>query len=397
MKSQTKQNEPAAARPEESFQEVVHSANAVHPLIVLADGQHRAMLAVSPAMQGRVLTSTADGWDGRSFGWVNLPLIESRKKQEHFNAYGGEDRIWIGPEGGQFSVFFAAGAPFDLAHWYTPAPLDIEPFQVTRQSDSAVGFERSFTLQNYSGTRFNVKLDREVRLLSTQEIEQHLHVPSLRGVSSVGFESINKLTNDGKEPWIKKTGLLSLWVLGQFEASPESDIVIPVKAGSVSEKGEPVNTDYFAEIPSTRIRVINNVVFFKADAQFRSKIGFRPQRASGVLGSYDARNHVLTIIQYPPPEAGEEYVNSAWKIQEHPYQGDVANSYNDGPQSPGGVQLGHFYELESSSPAAALSAGQSIEHVQRTIHLQGDPKELDAIARSVLGVGVKEIENALPR
>ena len=27
----------------------------------------------------------------------------------HMNAYGGEDRIWLGPEGGMFSLFFCAG------------------------------------------------------------------------------------------------------------------------------------------------------------------------------------------------------------------------------------------------------------------------------------------------
>jgi hypothetical protein len=25
----------------------------------------------------------------------------------HINVFGGEDRFWLGPEGGQFSIFFA--------------------------------------------------------------------------------------------------------------------------------------------------------------------------------------------------------------------------------------------------------------------------------------------------
>lgn len=396
MNPQTAPPSHAAPQSGQTFQQIVQSVNSTHPLIVLTDPQKRAMIAVSPTLQGRVLTSTADGWSGHGFGWVNLSLFESGKVQEHFNAYGGEDRIWIGPEGGQFSVFFAPGAPFDLAHWYTPAPLDTEPFHTIEKSTSHVKFESRFTLQNYSGTHFKVKLQREVRLLDSNAVWQDLHLSSQPGLKVVGFESINTLTNAGTGPWDKQTGLLSLWVLGQFEASPDTTIVIPAKKGPVAQLGESVNTDYFGDIPGNRIRVLDDVIFFKADARFRSKIGFSPSRASGTLASFDAHHHVLTIVQYPAPKSGESYVNSAWKLQDQPYNGDVANSYNDGPQSPGGPQLGNFYELESSSPAAALAPGQSIEHTQSTIHIQGDREQLDRVARAVCGVGLDAIENALP-
>ena len=43
------------------------------------------------------------------------------------NAFGGEDRLWLGPEGGQYSIFFRAGDPFDLEHWQTPPPLTASP------------------------------------------------------------------------------------------------------------------------------------------------------------------------------------------------------------------------------------------------------------------------------
>jgi hypothetical protein len=86
-----------------------------------------------------------------------------------------------------------------------------------------------------------------------------------------------------------------------------------------------------------------------------------------------------------------------WKIQDDPFAGDVANSYNDGPPEPGAKPLGPFYELESSSPAAALAPGKSLEHVHRTIHLVGDEKSLDAIAKKTLGVSLKDITTALPQ
>ena len=70
-----------------------------------------------------------------------------------------------------------------------------------------------------------------------------------------------------------------------------------------------------------------------------------------------------------------------WEIQKQPYRGDVVNSYNDGPPAPGAKPLGPFYELETSSPAAALGPGGSLTHVHRTFHFQGERAVLDALAR----------------
>jgi hypothetical protein len=380
-----------------SFGDDVRFVDSFSSLIVLSRQHGEAMIAVSPAMQGRVLTSAANGWNGRSFGWVNRELIASQKLQQHINPFGGEDRVWIGPEGGQFSIFFAPHQPFDLDHWFTPAALDTESFEVIDQAQTSIKFRKAFNLMNYSGTKFNVQIDREVRLLSDEEISKNLKLPHLSGQKAVGFESINKLTNVGAQAWMKQTGLLSLWILGQFQASPNATIAIPIHQGPVSELGEPVNSDYFGTIPPDRLLAKPNMIYFKADARYRSKVGINPLRATGILGSYDAQNNLLTLVQCTPPKGKPEYVNSAWKIQDHPYQGDSENAYNDGPQSPGGPQLGNFYEMETSSPAAALDPNHSIEHVQRTFHFEGSKEELDKVASKTLGVGLEEIQNALPR
>jgi hypothetical protein len=85
-----------------------------------------------------------------------------------------------------------------------------------------------------------------------------------------------------------------------------------------------------------------------------------------------------------------------WARQADPYSGDVINSYNDGPIGPGQPPLGPFYEIESSSPAAALVPGQSVRHVHRTIHLQGPESELGEIAEAALGVRIQKLVRALP-
>lgn len=363
--------------------------------LVLSDASGLAQVAVMPVFQGRVMTSTAEGPDGMSFGWINRDLLASGKTLEHFNPYGGEERLWLGPEGGQFSIYFAKGAAFDLAHWYVPPAIDTQPFDILGKGPSSALFHRRFQVTNYSGTTFDVDIRRQVRVLAPAEAWKLLDAAPAPRVRMVAYESVNTLTNTGKEPWRKDTGMLSIWILGMFNPSPATTVVIPFKAGPDAELGPPVKDDYFGKVPADRLVVRDGVVYFRADGQCRSKIGVSPKRVKPIAGSYDATSRVLTLVQFTLPASAADYVNSAWEIQENPYAGDVANSYSDGPSAL--KTAGQFYEIESSSPAAALGPGQSLEHIHRTIHLRGEEQDLDAIARKTLGVGLQEITTALPK
>ena len=111
-----------------------------------------------------------------------------------------------------------------------------------------------------------------------------------------------------------------------------------------------------------------------------------------MLGSYTPSLGLLTLVGYSRPEhAPDGYVNSAWAQQSDPYGGDVVNAYNDGPTAPGKPSLGGFYEIESSSPAAALAPGQAMKHVHATLHVVGDPASLEALARKVLGLSLADL------
>ena len=378
-----------------SFDEDVAFLKKHTDVIVLRDKAGSAQIAIAPAWQGRVMTSTDGGANRKGFGWINHKLIASGKLQPHINVFGGEDRFWIGPEGGQFSIFFAPGKKFQLQDWYTPAPIDTLPFSVVKQSRDRATFGAKFDLTNHSGTRFHVEVKRDIRLISTSTAWKKLGVKPSSNVSVVAYESQNRITNAGEKPWQKDTGLLSIWILGMFNPSPATTIVAPIHPGPASELGPEVNSDYFGAIPPSRLAVKDSAIFFSGDGQFRSKIGVNPMRSKGLLGSYDAANKALTIVQFTQPKGATEYVNSQWKWQEKPYAGDVSNSYNDGPPAPGKKPLGPFYELESSSPAAALAAGKSLTHVHRTIHLTGSESELNTIAQSVLGVSLAQIQSAL--
>ena len=363
-------------------------------VVVLSDAKGAGQVAVLPKMQGRVMTSTAGGTDGLSFGWINRELVASGKFVEHINVFGGEDRFWIGPEGGQFSVFFKHGVPFDLEHWFTPSPVDTEPFELVSKSKNCAILKKDMQLENYSRTVFNLRVDREVRILGQGEAVTVMGIKPAKTVKMVAFESTNKVTNTGEKAWEKETGLLSIWILGMFNPSPATTITVPFKAGPEDKLGAAVNDAYFGKVPANRLVVKDGVLFFSGDGQYRSKIGLSPLRAKPILGSYDAVNQVLTIVQYSKPRGALDYVNSMWELQDEPYKGDVVNSYNDGPPEPGAKPLGPFYELETSSPAAALKPGETISHVHRTFHLQGSEADLDPIARAMLGVTLEEIKSA---
>jgi hypothetical protein len=349
-------------------------------------------IVLAPSWQGRVMTSTAGGDEGFSFGWINRNLIASQKIQPHINAFGGEERLWLGPEGGQFSIYFSKGSKFIYDNWQTPAFLDTKPFNVVAVNDTSAVFEDEVSTENYSGTPLKFKIKREVSLLSGKDIEKIVDADVSR-LSCVAYRSENRLYNQGDKAWTKETGQLSVWMLGMFNPSPAIVVVIPVKAGEEKQLGPVVNDAYFGKIAPDRLKVAGDKIFFRADGKSRGKIGIPPLRAKGVMGSYDSENKVLTLLICKLPEGRTDYVNSAWEIQSNPFSGDALNSYNDGPLADGS-QMGPFYELETSSPAANLKPGESLSHIQFTLHFTGDTSELNKVSNKVLGVSLDEISKA---
>jgi hypothetical protein len=183
-------------------------------------------------------------------------------------------------------------------------------------------------------------------------------------------------------------------MLGMYKPSPDTTVVIPFKEGNEDDFGLKVNDTYFGKVPATYLKVEEDVLFLKGDGTHRAKIGINPQRTKGIAGSYDAQGKVLTLLTYNIQDAPNGYVNSAWEYQEEPYAGDVINAYNDGSPEPGAPPLGPFYELESSSPAAALKPNETMQHIQTTFHFKGEESLLDAIAQKTLGVGLDKIKSS---
>jgi hypothetical protein len=370
-----------------------------HTEIVLlsADGAGATLVAVAPAYQGRVMTSTTGGSDAPSFGWIGRAAVAARARQPHMNVFGGEDRFWLGPEGGQYALYFKPGDPFDFDHWQVPEAFDWDTWEIAQRLPGELRFRKRMSLVNYSGTPFTIDVDRRVRVLTPSDAEAQLGTPLGSQVRIAAFESSNTVTNAGGAPWQAGLGLPSIWILGQFNPSPSTTIAIPFVPGPESTLGPIVNDSYFGKVPADRLVVREPVILFRADGQYRSKIGIPPSRAVPIAGSYDSAAHVLTLVQYTRQVEASRYVNSMWGIQREPYKGDVVNSYNDGPPAPGKPPLGPFYELETSSPGLELSPGQGYTHVHRTFHLVGPEADLDRVARATLKVGLSDLTGAFPR
>ena len=362
--------------------------------LVSLDGLAR--VAVAPAYQGRVMTSTSDGLAGPSYGYVHRPGVAQGTRTPHMTVLGGEDRFWLGPEGGQFGLYFAPGAPFDLEHWQVPEPIDWGPFALVAKSASELTFQQTMALQNHAGTQFLLRVDRTIRLLDRAALAGMLGGSLPDDVRVVAYESENRITNLGSAPWRRETGLLSIWILGMYPPAPRTTVVIPYVAGTDEQLGKVVNDRYFGAIEPDRLSIGERAIFFRGDGKQRGKIGVPRPRARDVAGSYEPDARVLTLVQYTLPSDAKDYVNSMWEEQADPYAGDVVNSYNDGPLGPGAPPLGPFYELESSSRAAALAPRESLTHVHRTLHMRGPERDLDAIALTMLGVPLVEIEASLP-
>src|SRR5262249_13688527 len=113
------------------------------------------------AYQGRVMTSTTGSGDRPSFGWIGRAAITAGTPQPHMNVFGGEDRFWLGPEGGQFALFFRRGDPFDLDHWQVPEPSDWGSWEVTNQTPAEARFRKRMKLTSYSGTRMDIEVDAD--------------------------------------------------------------------------------------------------------------------------------------------------------------------------------------------------------------------------------------------
>ncbi len=357
-------------------------------LVELTSPDQLSKVLVSPRYQGRVMTSTAAGSQGNSFGWVNYDLISKGVFKEQFNPVGGEERFWLGPEGGPFALYFRKGDSFVIRNWQVPAILDTIPYKVVQTFDDRVEMTQEGSITNYHGFRFDFALQRSVLLMNAASIQQRLRIFIPDNIKLTAYETVNSIRNSGEQAWKKETGLMSIWLLGMFPPSDQSTVIIPFKSTNGSRQG--ITDNYFGKIPAERLRIENGVLYLSGDGKWRSKVGIAPAVAGHLAAAVDLRNNILHVVYLEVDRKGR-YVNSLWEDQKDPYSGDVINAYNDGPLADG-KQLGPFFEIESSSAAKELLPGEKQEYRQMTCHFQGSYAEIKKLAFDILGVDIDKLK-----
>ena len=391
QQKQQSENRDETSYKEGSFGYDLHFLKQRDSVVVLQSDGENAKIIVSPKYQAKVFTSTAAGDEGISFGWVNYKAF-SGAADTHMNAYGGENRLWLGPEGGKFSLFFKPLAAMVFDNWKTPAPFDTDVWNVTHKSNDAVSMQKEMNLTNYKGTQMQLLVDRTIKILGRQQINNTIGVAPDTSVKAVGYETVNVLTNKGTAEWTEATGMPCMWLLDMFKPTPATVIVVPFKNSNGEEFNKVATTNYFGQIPADRLKHTDEVLYFKADGKKRGKLGVVPAKAKQVAGSYDAQSKILTAIIFEvTPKA--KYLNQEWNTTKPSFSGDAVNAYNDGPLADG-TQMGPFYEIESVSPAAFLKPGESLSHKHAVFHFTGNEQGLDKVAKKLFGVSLEDVKKA---
>lgn len=350
--------------------------------IVLSQGQAKIVLLAE--LQGRVMTSTAKGEQGSSLGWFNRKLIANNSVSNN-SALGGEDRLWFGPETGQYALFFKPGKARTVENIHVPAAFSTQPFLLTAQTQQQATFKQALTLQNHHGFIFEFDVERTISLFDNTSIEQNLGI-ELENVDAVGFKAETMICNTSTKTWATETGLISIWDLGAFPPGKQNTVVIPLKK-PLSEV-----ISYFSPTLNSHTQIEPTHVYYRADANYMNKIGIPPENAKPIIGAYDAARNLLTIVTFNFEDKPENiYVNSVWYPENYQaYQGDVINIFNDGKSGDEGP-FGPFYEIESSSNAKTLKPNEKQYHFQSTYHFVGERDLLNNIAVKLLNTSLGKI------
>lgn len=362
-------------------------------LIVLKSDDEKAQVIVSAKYQAKVFTSTVNGKEGNSLGFVNYRFFDAGIVDEHMNGFGGENRFWLGPEGGQYSIFFEPGKEQVYDNWHTPKGIDIEAWEIREATTKSATLAKEMTLQNYRGNNLQIAVERTISLVTNSEIATSLNITIPQNVQAVAYATQNRITNQNDYEWTPETGTVCIWMLDMFIPSDSAVTIIPYRTGDESSLGKVVTSDYFGEIPSDRLIDGNGVIYFKTDGKARGKLGMNAKRTLNIAGNYDPISKRLTVVTFDTdPKA--TYLNQEWNPDKDPLTGDALNAYNDGSLEDGSI-MGPFLELESSSPAAFLQPGESLSHQHNVYHFVGEEADLSRIAKSLLGVELKKIKSIL--
>ena len=239
-----------------------------HTRVVELSGDSGARVAICPEYQGRVMTSTCGGTEGLSFGFVCTDFIRKGELDPRFNNYGGEERMWLSPEGGPFSLWFKPGVEQVIANWVTPPGLNEGVWEVSPEpTRTTCRMSARMKLENSSSTKFQLSVHRKVQLLNPADLSTHFGRNAARRMQTdevevVAYETVNTIINEGAA-MTRGGGLVSIWILGMLNSSPKTVVIVPYQGGDESTLGPIVKSDYFGAVPAGRLKETEKAVLFR--------------------------------------------------------------------------------------------------------------------------------------
>ncbi|SDX82364.1 hypothetical protein SAMN05444411_11028 [Lutibacter oricola] len=365
---------------ETMFKDDIEFLKNIEGLEILSSGNSK--IAVSGILQGRVFTSSSKGMEGISYGYFNKNLILKEEYKNNLTAMGGEGRLIFAPEVGKYATFFAPNTPQTAETIGPSKDMKSKRFIVESKTDKSIVCSSTMNILNANNYTFNIDVKRKVSILSSEEIKNELNI-AYNNVSEVAFKVESWVKNIDSIQWSKQNGLLSIWDLACVKTTPKTIVIIPTK-----NKLDSV-TNYFTPLTKERIKIENETVFYKADANYMNKIGIQPENVKNVFGSYSPELSLLTICTFNFVENEELYANCVWGHTK-PYKGDVINIFN-GEVNSAEDRNWPFYELETLSAQSELKPNEELYHSQTIFHFEGSKYALDVISKKLLGVALTEI------
>ncbi len=358
-----------------------------------------SILVFSPTYQGRILTSSYGDEKSPSLGWYNRSALALKNQNLRTAVIGGEDVFAIGPEGGETSIFFEQGVLFTEDNKKLPRIISTQAWKLVDSSTTRARFEASGDVVNANGKKFDIKLEREISLLSRDDVSKILGVEISNNLKLVAFQSMNKITNVGSFDWSEKEGMLNIGVNSFFNANKTVNTFIPYRSGDASQLGDIVRDNVFDSLSGSsmsdgRLAITEDFIRFKCDARHKSGIGVNARRSEGIAISYDDKNSILTIILYIKPSGNRAYFPVSWRNAQAGFDGDAIAVFNNGPASRNIYSADLYYAVTTHSPALNLIKEKSQFHLQRTFHFHGSEYDLDLLAYKLTGISLKQMRPA---
>lgn len=336
-----------------SFNEDVKFLEAHATVSVLSCPVTSTRVAVVPQLMGAVMTSCPSLENGDSFGFVGYNAIErdSSLQSENPNSMNAAH-----DEGGIDLLDLVNGRPEGNSSG--PGQMVVRATPASKRpagEETRFQFEADGEIAGDPGSSRLFHLERVVQILNKGTVATILGTPVSSTIRSVAIRTSNLLRNTGKQPWDAERGWVGLRLRGSVKPGAGQILVVPVPEARRPPELAPGSGDSCCYRDGT--------AFLKSSGSLDAGNDLFESKADRLVGLYDARRGILTLVQIKPATAA-------------------------------GVEFDHPDRLP---PPVPIAPGETIEQTRTTIHFEGGRSELDPIARQVLGVSLAEIETVFSK